>query len=60
MPRRRNGTADKEALHSRREKVVAVDHVATVVMRNRRRDDSRWHGGFGHAISGEIARGLFG
>jgi len=27
---------------------------------NRALDDSRWHGGFGHAVSGEIARGLFG
>jgi hypothetical protein len=27
---------------------------------NRVRDDSRWHGGPGHAVSGEIATGLFG
>ena len=27
---------------------------------NRELDDSSWHGGLGHAVSGEIARGLFG
>ena len=27
---------------------------------NREHDDSRWHGGFGHAVSSEVARGLFG